>query len=230
MLPEDMHVTRLKITTRLRKYIQENIAMWYRYFKHTLGHDIENGDLRVVYSCRKSTGFGIAAAFNTGRRDNTRLSFLNESPSAYSSRCPYRWTHIGSAETKAFSSAQANVEFSSTGPVRNQCLFIETIDTRLSAETWSSAELDTMMYRMPSSNVRDRERRHGKDKNTGQSSTSESESTSFSSFAPSHKVFVGSIMFYNTNSKYFQHIFHPSIILHYILEVIVGDIYIYIFL
>lgn len=150
MIPEDIHTTKLKITTRLRKYVEENIVVWYRYVKHTRGHDIENGDLRVVYGCRKSIGFGIATAFNIGRRENTRLSFLVEDLPAESSRCPYRWTHIGSAEVKAGSSAQSNVGFSSSEPVRNQCLFINTIDTKLSAKTWKSAELNTVMYSTPS--------------------------------------------------------------------------------
>ena len=82
MIPEDIYTTKLKMTTRLWKYVGENIVGWYRFVKHTLGHDIENGDLRVVYGCRKSSGFGIATAFNKGWRENTRLSFFAEGFSA----------------------------------------------------------------------------------------------------------------------------------------------------
>ncbi|KAF5312321.1 hypothetical protein D9619_002402 [Psilocybe cf. subviscida] len=151
MIPENIHTTKLKMTIRLRKYVKENIAEWYRFVKHTLGHDIENGDLRVVYGCRKSSGFGIATAFNTGRRENTRLTFSVEGPWTDSSRCPYRWSHTGSAEVKAGPSGEDHVEVLSTEPVRNQCLFVNTIDARVSAETWKYVELNTVAQMMPNS-------------------------------------------------------------------------------
>lgn len=199
MIPEDMHATKVKITTRLRKYVKENIVAWYRYFKHTRGHDIENGDLRVVYGCRKSAGFGIATAFNTGRRENTRLSFSVDRSPADPSRCPYHWTHTGSAEAKADWSASSNVEFSSTEPARNQCLFIETIDTRLSVDTWTSADLHTVMYGTPSPNPS--EPKHAKHGPTGQSSAPGSESASI--LGPSHEVFLDSMIFFHAHSNYF---------------------------
>lgn len=142
MIPEDVYTTELKLTTHLREYIQKNVVQWYRFVKHTLGYDITNGNLHVVHGCCKTSGFGIATVFNTGERQNTRLSFLVEDPRPGTSTCPYRWKYTGTAEVKA---GPDTVEISSTEPVRNQCLFVRTINSMLSNEIWKSVELDTVM-------------------------------------------------------------------------------------
>ncbi|KAF5310728.1 hypothetical protein D9619_007662 [Psilocybe cf. subviscida] len=140
MIPKEIRTSQLRITTPLRKYVKENIAVWYKFVRHTLGHEIENGDLRVVYGCRKSSGFGIATAFNAGRQENTKLTFSIDNTWASISGCPYRWNHTGSAEVKAGPTQEENSEISVTEPVRNQCLFVNTIDARVSAEIWSQIE------------------------------------------------------------------------------------------
>ncbi|KAF5310136.1 hypothetical protein D9619_010570 [Psilocybe cf. subviscida] len=140
MIPEETRAVRMHVTMPLRKYIEENIAVWYKFVKHTLGREVENGDLRVVYSCRKSSGFGIATAFNTDQREKTQLTFSVDSTWADISGCPYRWSHTGTAEVKAGPSRQENYDISSTEPVRNQCLFVSTIDTKVSAEIWRHIE------------------------------------------------------------------------------------------
>lgn len=144
MIPENVHTTKLKMKTRLRKYVDENIVDWYKFAMHTLGHDIENGDLRVVYGCRKSSGFGIATAFNTGRRENTKLTFSVEGSWSDISRCPYRWSHTGSAEVKTGPTGEENVECFLTAPAKNQCLFLNTIDAKVSTERWELVELNTV--------------------------------------------------------------------------------------
>lgn len=140
MIPEDIYTTKLKITSALRKYVADNIVKWYEFVKHTLGHDIENGDLRVVYGCRKSSGFGIATAFNSHDEAPTQLTFSIDRAWTAISGCPYRWTHTGSAEVKAGPSERDNAEIFSTHAVRNQCLFINTIDTKIAMEAWQQIE------------------------------------------------------------------------------------------
>lgn len=137
MIPQDIQTAKLKKLSRLRKYVANNIKDWYSYVKHTLGHDIENGDLRVVYSCRKSAAFGIATAFNQNRGGETQLTFCTDNAWGQISGCPYRWNHIGSAETKAGSSAHDN---DSTLPAQNMCLFVNTIDVKVSSEVWYQIE------------------------------------------------------------------------------------------
>ncbi|KAF5324403.1 hypothetical protein D9619_011261 [Psilocybe cf. subviscida] len=206
MIPEDIYTTKLKMTTRLRKYVEENMVLWYRFVKHTLGHDIENGDLRVVYGCRKSSGFGIATAFNIGQPENTRLSFLVE------------------AEVKTGPSGQDNVESVSTDTVRNQCLFVNTIDARVPAATWNSVELSIVMYGMPSSTFggANRGERGPAAKPSG------SGSTSGPSPSPCHEVFLTAQLWDEELNIRLQSAFHPSVILLDILETITPGLSAYI--
>lgn len=146
MMPEDVQTTKLKSLSRLRRYFADNLEAWYTYVKHTLGHDVENGDLRLVYGCRKSSGFGIATAFNTGQTNNTQLTFSIDGSRARTSGCPYRWSHIGAAEAKAGPSALDRVDLPAQTSPQNLCLFVNTIDVRLSLDAWQHIEdLETVM-------------------------------------------------------------------------------------
>ncbi|KAF5312616.1 hypothetical protein D9619_002401 [Psilocybe cf. subviscida] len=198
MIPEDIHTTKLKTITLLRKYVKDNIAEWYRFVKHTLGHDIENGDLHLVYGCRKSSGFGIATAFNTGRRENTRLAFWVEESWTGSSRCPYRWHHTGSAEVKAGPPGEDNIGALTTEPIKNQCLFVNTIAAKVSPETWKSAKLNTVMRLIPGSTKESNNGERGHTTKPGASGSTDDPSSS-----PSH-----------------ERTFHPSAILLDILEAV----------
>ncbi|KAF5330491.1 hypothetical protein D9619_005182 [Psilocybe cf. subviscida] len=203
MLPEDMHTETLQSITLLREYVSKSLLDWYRFVRHKLGLDIANGDLRVVYGSRKSSGFGIATAFNTGQLENTRLTFLVEGSLDDTSRCPYRWTYTGSAEVKAGPSGRANAEFGSTEPVRNQCLFVNTIDLKISTEAWESSGLDTVMLNSTSGGQNRRET-NAKSCTTGWTGDPSSSSGSTT----------------DSSSSIYQRTFHPSLILHDILETI----------
>lgn len=151
MMPRDVHTTKIKSLFRLRRYFAENLEAWYTYVKHTLGHDIDNGDLRLVYGCRKSSGFGIATAFNAGHSRDTQLTFSIDESWARSSGCPYRWSHIGSAEVKAGPSELDRIDPPAPTTLQNLCLFVNTIDIRLSMNDWQHIEdLETLMADVPS--------------------------------------------------------------------------------
>ncbi|KAF5309975.1 hypothetical protein D9619_010461 [Psilocybe cf. subviscida] len=213
MIPEDMLTEKLQITTPLREYVDEHGLEWYRFMKHILRRDIANGDLRVIYGCRKSSGFGIATAFNTGQRQNTRLSFISlsvEDRLADTSRCPYRWTHTGSAEFKAGPSRQENAEIGSTKPIRNQCLFVNTIDVKVPDYTWESAELSA---------VKSSSTLGGPTSGSSPSGSTSGPSSSGSTSDPSSSS--GSGLTSSSSFPSHQRVFHPSVILHDILETIV---------
>ncbi|KAF5319360.1 hypothetical protein D9619_008671 [Psilocybe cf. subviscida] len=205
MIPEDIVTEKLQITTPLRDYVDEYRLEWYSFVKHTLRRDIANGDLRVVYGCRKSSGFGIATAFNAGQRENTQLSFLVEGSLDDTSRCPYRWTFTGSAEVKAGPSGQSNTEFGSTEPVRNQCLFVNTISVKVPNETWHSAGLSTVKL--------------GSTPGPGKAIHGEPISEAGPSGSTIDPPSSGS-MSDPSPSPFHQRVFHPSVILHDILETI----------
>ncbi|KAF5326875.1 hypothetical protein D9619_004377 [Psilocybe cf. subviscida] len=147
MMPEPVYLSVLHNTTPLRKYVRDNIKSWYRFVKMDLGREINNGEIRVVYGCRKSAGFGIATVPSNGRADgSTELTFTTNGIAD----CKYRWHHRGSAEVKAgpsLAESQAILDqrditdTPAHAPVINQCLFVSTIDLTLQEDEWQSITL-----------------------------------------------------------------------------------------
>lgn len=187
MTPNETQIFRMQAKSRLLEYVENNITEWYRFSKQTLGRDVENGDLRVVYACRKASGFGIAAAYNTYGQENTRLTFSVDRAWADISGCPYHWSHTGTAVVKAGPSQQdySDISLSNQSP-RNQCLFISTIDTKVSAETWSEIEKIGIPTRhadsRPSSSITP-----SRDRATQQGVTSTSETQNSTTLSSSHQ-------------------------------------------
>lgn len=143
-MPEPVYVSKLQTLGLLRKYVHDNLKTWYRFIKVTLGRDVDNGELRVVYGCRKSTAFGIATVNNGTTNVTTELTFSIEDAWATVTGCKYRWHHRGSADTKAGPSLdekQDLVDFNADtcDPV-NQCLFMSTIDIKLAADEWQQID------------------------------------------------------------------------------------------
>lgn len=225
MMPEAIRTCRLRTTARLRKYIGDNIAGWYKHVKHELGYDIENGDIRVVYGCRKTSGFGIATAFNTGRRrENTQLTFSVDNTWADLSGCPYLWNHTGSAEVKAGPFRQEVSDLSSRGPVENQCLFVNTIDVKLGAQIWQDIEelgistpMDEDLHLAFNASTRPRD-------GPSRGSAGESDAQGTTNFTYSnqyYEVYPRSMSYNDAAHNNLQRAFHPSAVLHDILETIV---------
>lgn len=143
MMPEPVYTAKLQQKGRLTAYVHENLRAWYQFFKTELGLDIENGDLRVVYGYRKSSGFGMAAVNNgsTDLKATTELTFSVDDSRVAATGCKYRWHNRGCVEAKAGPSLdekQAVITPNADAvddPV-NQCLFISTIDIKFSEEEW----------------------------------------------------------------------------------------------
>ncbi|KAF5312961.1 hypothetical protein D9619_002342 [Psilocybe cf. subviscida] len=166
MMPEDVYVVKIRNQERLRKYVSAHLTTWYTFVRQTLGHDIGNGDLRVVYGCRKSTAFGIAAISTAKTPAETRLTFCESESWARQSGYKYRWSQVGSAHVKAGPEYRESIELMhpTYGTTRtlpeNLCLFISTVDAKLSEEAWKSVlslpilAVDTMRSELsPSSSL-----------------------------------------------------------------------------
>ncbi|KAF5312799.1 hypothetical protein D9619_003674 [Psilocybe cf. subviscida] len=147
MMPEPVYLSKLQNIAPLRKYVRNNIRSWYSFVKQDLGRDINNGELRVVYGCRKSAGFGLATVPSRENADaSTELTFTTDEATG----CKYRWRHRGSAEVKAGPSlaesqditAQRDIpDTEAHATIINQCLFVSTIDFTLPEEEWQSITL-----------------------------------------------------------------------------------------
>lgn len=144
MMPEPVYLSRLLDVNLFRRYVNENLQSWYRFIRGELGWDVENGDLRVVYACRKTAGFGIATVCNESPDSTTELTFSIDETWTEVAGCRYRWHHKGSAEVKAGPSMDENADIrelepSGDAPV-NQCLFLSTLDFTLSDDQWARVD------------------------------------------------------------------------------------------
>ncbi|KAF5311943.1 hypothetical protein D9619_002359 [Psilocybe cf. subviscida] len=135
MLPETVHTTNLLSIVPLRDYIRGNLPSWYSFVRDVKGWDVKNGDIRVVHSCRKSSGYGIATVSNGSPDPTTEVTFSVQDASADDSGCRYRWSHRGCATVKAGPTSNPGIS-----QPANQCLFIGTIDFKLGEDQWRSIE------------------------------------------------------------------------------------------
>lgn len=96
-MPESVQLLILQNIGPFREYVRVHLKSWYRFVMNR-GREINNGELRVVYGCRKSAGFGIATVLNSGSADaSTELTFTTNEVTG----CKYRWQCRGFAVAKA---------------------------------------------------------------------------------------------------------------------------------
>ncbi|KAF5322844.1 hypothetical protein D9619_000230 [Psilocybe cf. subviscida] len=163
MMPEPVYASKLRSTVLFQNYVRDNIKSWYRFVRMVLGLEVNNGDLRVVYGCRKSAAFGIATVSNSTHRrgsesaseaPSTELTFSIDHSWMEITGCKYRWHHRGSAEVKAGPSFDENrdIQQDMTGAsnlqfdhIINQCLFVSTIDFTLPEHEWQLLICDDLV-------------------------------------------------------------------------------------
>jgi len=146
-MPEGAQSEDVENIARIRAYLVENIENWYRFANGPRGRDARNGDLRLVIGTDKATSWGIAAFSNaTGHvAQPTECQFHfkptgNEEPSV----CKYTWEYSGVAEVQVGPAVEEGLllregdnEPPLSGKYTNQCLFIRTMNTKLSKERWT---------------------------------------------------------------------------------------------
>lgn len=145
MMPEAVQLSVLQNIAPFREYIRTNLKSWYKFVQLDLGREINNGEIRVVYGCRKSAAFGIATVSHTGRQNaSTELTFSIDSSWIEITGCKYRWHYGGFAEVKAGPSLKEIRDILDQRGARtydtiiNQCLFVSTIDMPLPEAEWKS--------------------------------------------------------------------------------------------
>jgi len=113
------------------------VESWYQYAKDR-GRELQNGDIVVVYKCDKAPSWGIAA-FSSTEGQTTSLTF-KEADGDHVLIPTYNWVCNGAANTqmRVGPSADENSDFS--GVVKNQCIFLHTLNARLSDRSWRELE------------------------------------------------------------------------------------------
>ncbi|KAF4617390.1 hypothetical protein D9613_006177 [Agrocybe pediades] len=138
VMPEGAISQDLENVSKFRSYAASNLENWYRYANVTRGREIENGELRLVIGCDKTTSWAIAAVPRQNQvttlhlrtaRDNQRYPFL-----------PYSWDSSGFGQARAGPTKYRNPkDADNTPPKLDQCLFVRTMNLKLGINEWSNS-------------------------------------------------------------------------------------------
>ena len=132
----------LSNSSRLGQYIATHAENWYKFVNGPRGREAQNGDLRVVVGCDKTTSWGMATFSNSSlsRKSNIRLKFsaLVKQQSQRNAGNKYMWEYSDVAEVKVGPGRGENEELGETDSnrLRNQCLFLRTLNVSLSEKVW----------------------------------------------------------------------------------------------
>ena len=141
-MPEGAYSEDLSNFSRLNKYIATHAEDWYKFVNGPRGREAQNGDLRVVVGCDKTTSWGMATFANSSLSHDTnfwlKFSTLGEQPSQRNAGNRYVWEHSGVAEVKIGPGRDENEELGETDSNRlqNQCLFLRTLNVTLAEKAW----------------------------------------------------------------------------------------------
>ena len=126
-----------------REYVAANVQRWYRYINGPRGREAKNGDVRLVVGCDKATSWGMAALSNT---QPSELKFKSLDTQSSSSGKAYAWEYSGIASVKVGPGQKEIYELRREDPddspsqdkYLNQCLFVRTLNVKLSGEDWEN--------------------------------------------------------------------------------------------
>ena len=144
-MPDGAFQEELGNLSKFRDYVAVHAANWYKFINGPRGREAQNGDVRVVVGCDKSTSWGMATFANTSsaQRSNFRLKFRplrgQQQQSQHNTGIAYAWEHSGVAEVRVGPEPGENDELGETPTcqLRNQCLFMRTLSVTLSDSVWA---------------------------------------------------------------------------------------------
>ena len=134
IMPNGSTATNLLNTRLMEEYVRENAERWYEYATDKRGRRVENGDIRIVVGCDKVSSWGIATLASSFEAC-TRLEFrgIRDPTTSHS------WSCFGAANGRAGphdEEMQGLRAEPNTAPIRNQCVFVRTMNTTVSEGTW----------------------------------------------------------------------------------------------
>ena len=134
-MPDGAFQEELGNLSKFRDYVAVHAANWYKFVNGPRGREAQNGDVRVVVGCDKTTSWGMATFANTSsaQQSNFRLKF-HPLQTQHNTGTAYEWEHSGVAEVRVGPSPGENEELGETptNQLRNQCLFMRTLSVTLS--------------------------------------------------------------------------------------------------
>lgn len=130
---------------KFRDYAATNLASWYDYANIVHGLELDNGDIRLVIECDKTTSWGIATySHSQSKHEVTNLSF-NVNSEGHSLYPKYAWEADGMAKNLKVGPEDVELldppEDHARVPLRNQCTFIHSLNLALGDKEWKQHQL-----------------------------------------------------------------------------------------
>ncbi|PPQ89034.1 hypothetical protein CVT25_004676 [Psilocybe cyanescens] len=158
-MPEGAISFDLENIPHFRTYAAANVESWYRFVNGPRGREAQNGDIRLVTGCDKTTSWGMAVLSNhisQAQESQTNcLRFKVASDPLNPSACAYTWECSGIVEARVGPDCREIDELrrragererergldaadnnDADGKFLNQCLFVRTLNLTLGAESW----------------------------------------------------------------------------------------------
>jgi len=133
VLPQGAY--RKNLGTGMNNYLTSAVVeAWYTYAIKVRGCGVQNGDIRLVYGCDKATSWGTAT-FSDTMGHPTSLKFGMKEDMPYHT---YRWVCNGT--TNVQTRVGLSMDKNGDGMVKNQCVFLRTMNPRFSEENWRNIQ------------------------------------------------------------------------------------------
>ncbi|PPQ96915.1 hypothetical protein CVT26_005901 [Gymnopilus dilepis] len=136
--------------SRMKRYVDRNIGQWYKYLVNERGHELSNGDLRVVIGHDKSSFWGMAIFSSSQEQQSTNPLFLSFRPITHDNAVPiYEWLYSGSVEVKSGPDPRDIDSLGQQEPAwagsfyENQCLFVRTLNAKMQDRRWKNLGLNS---------------------------------------------------------------------------------------
>lgn len=142
-IPDGARAIDVENTRRFTAYAKANLENWYRYANGPRGREAQNGDLRLIIGCDKTTSYGMVAASNMSRERTNYLKLSTATPH-------YRWEYSGLAESRVGPDPREVEELRAgdisndavDGKYRNLCVFVRAVNPMLPDKLFDAIKLE----------------------------------------------------------------------------------------
>jgi len=137
IMPDGAITEDLMCRKSIKEYLAKNAKTWYEFVREVREWEVNNGDIRLVIGSDKVSSWGIAtSACSVGERVRLKFTNVGDISQTYTWRCDGRGSgRVGPCdqEMEGISLLEGGRSF----PLRNQCVFLRTLNFDLSGTCWN---------------------------------------------------------------------------------------------
>ena len=139
-MPDGGVIEDLVARKTIKEHLAKNAELWYTFVSDVLGLEVDNGDIRLVIGFDKVSSWGIAT-FSSTVGESDLLEFKSCDGQAVSQA--YSWNCVGSGKGRVgpHETLQDLKREPDGSPLQNQCVFVRTLNFRLSGEIWENSTI-----------------------------------------------------------------------------------------